>query len=58
MELRQPPSAPSDITYGGYLQLDRLLDCQMPLSDTHDELLFIVLSSADKAAACRVHEGA
>jgi tryptophan 2,3-dioxygenase len=31
-------------TYGGYLQLDRLLSAQQPLSDPphHDELLFII----------------
>ncbi len=32
------------LTYGGYLQLDRLLSAQQPLSDPphHDEMLFIV----------------
>lgn len=30
------------LTYGGYLRLDRLLDAQHPLSDHHDEMLFIV----------------
>jgi tryptophan 2,3-dioxygenase len=32
------------LTYGGYLQLDRLLSAQKPLSDPahHDEMLFIV----------------
>ncbi len=30
------------ITYGGYLQLDTLLSAQQPLSDHHDEMLFIV----------------
>lgn len=29
-------------TYAGYLQLDTLLSAQRPLSDHHDELLFIV----------------
>ena len=29
-------------TYSGYLQLDRLLSAQQPLSDHHDEMLFIV----------------
>jgi len=29
-------------TYAGYLQLDTLLSAQQPLSDHHDELLFIV----------------
>ena len=30
------------ITYGGYLHLDILLSAQQPLSDHHDEMLFIV----------------
>src|SRR5919204_6562980 len=32
------------MTYGGYLQLDRLLSAQLPLSQPphHDEMLFIV----------------
>lgn len=32
-----------DITYAGYLALDELLDCQRPLSDQHDETLFIIM---------------
>jgi tryptophan 2,3-dioxygenase len=32
-----------DMTYGGYLALDDLLSAQHPLSDQHDELLFIVI---------------
>ena len=32
----------SDMSYGDYLQLDRLLDAQTPLSPDHNELLFIV----------------
>jgi len=35
-----------DLTYGGYLKLDTLLACQSPLSDEHDELLFIVIHQA------------
>lgn len=35
-----------DITYGGYLKLDSLLASQKPLSDEHDELLFIVIHQA------------
>jgi tryptophan 2,3-dioxygenase len=35
-----------DITYGGYLRLEQLLACQTPLSDEHDELLFIVIHQA------------
>ncbi len=34
------------MSYGGYLQLDRLLDAQRPLSGEHDELLFIVIHQA------------
>jgi tryptophan 2,3-dioxygenase len=30
------------LTYGNYLRLDRLLDAQQPVSDHHDEMLFIV----------------
>ena len=32
-----------DMTYGRYLALDELLAAQKPLSDRHDELLFIVI---------------
>jgi tryptophan 2,3-dioxygenase len=35
--------APKTLTYGGYLQLDRILGAQEPLSENHDELLFIVI---------------
>ena len=31
-----------DMSYGDYLALDSILDSQRPLSDAHDELLFIV----------------
>ena len=34
---------PSDITYAGYLALDDLLSTQHPLSDQHDEMLFVVI---------------
>ncbi len=30
------------MSYGDYLHLDRLLDAQHPLSDAHDEMLFII----------------
>jgi tryptophan 2,3-dioxygenase len=33
-------------TYGRYLELDQLLGCQHPVSDSHDELLFIVIHQA------------
>lgn len=36
----------SRMTYGGYLALDRLLTAQHPISDEHDELLFIVIHQA------------
>jgi tryptophan 2,3-dioxygenase len=51
-----PPAAAVDLTdegvhwdltesmsYGEYLALDRLLDCQNPLTARHDEVLFIVM---------------
>jgi tryptophan 2,3-dioxygenase len=34
------------MTYSDYLDLDHLLACQHPLSDVHDELLFIVIHQA------------
>jgi tryptophan 2,3-dioxygenase len=34
---------PSDMTYAGYLALDDLLSAQHPLSDQHDEMLFVVI---------------
>ena len=30
------------LNYGSYLHLDELLSAQIPLSDRHDELLFII----------------
>ena len=39
-------NSPGDVTYGGYLQLDELLSCQSPLSDVHDEMLFVVIHQA------------
>ncbi|WP_299736583.1 tryptophan 2,3-dioxygenase family protein [uncultured Roseobacter sp.] len=32
----------SDMSYGDYLRLDPILDAQHPLSEAHDEMLFIV----------------
>ncbi|WP_312489977.1 tryptophan 2,3-dioxygenase [Sphingomonas sp.] len=46
MESRQSdhPAPPlSGPTYTSYLRLDEILTCQTPLSDAHDELLFIVI---------------
>lgn len=37
-----------DISYGSYLKLDSLLKCQTPLSDKHDEMLFIVIHQASE----------
>jgi tryptophan 2,3-dioxygenase len=31
-----------ELTYAGYLRLPTLLSAQQPLSDHHDEMLFIV----------------
>jgi len=36
-------AAPRDLTYSSYLRLDDLLSCQHPLTDSHDELLFVVI---------------
>lgn len=34
------------MTYGDYLALDDLLGCQKPLSDQHDEMLFVIIHQA------------
>jgi tryptophan 2,3-dioxygenase len=36
-------ATPAGITYADYLNLDQLLSAQQPLSDLHDEMLFIVI---------------
>ncbi len=36
-------ATPAGMTYADYLQLDSLLSAQRPLSDLHDEMLFIVI---------------
>ncbi|MBN8529152.1 MAG: tryptophan 2,3-dioxygenase [Caulobacterales bacterium] len=36
-------TAPSDMTYAGYLALDDLLETQHPISDEHDEMLFVII---------------
>jgi tryptophan 2,3-dioxygenase len=38
--------APSTMTYAGYLALDQLLTAQHPISDEHDEMLFVVIHQA------------
>jgi tryptophan 2,3-dioxygenase len=35
-----------ELTYSRYLALDQLLECQRPVSDSHDELLFIAIHQA------------
>ena len=39
---------PPSITYRSYLRLPELLNCQTPLSDAHDELLFISIHQASE----------
>ncbi|HWH18347.1 MAG TPA: tryptophan 2,3-dioxygenase, partial [Allosphingosinicella sp.] len=34
---------PASMTYGGYLGLDQLLSAQHPISNLHDEMLFIII---------------
>ena len=36
-------ATPAGMTYADYLKLDQLLTAQQPLSDLHDEMLFIVI---------------
>ena len=36
-------ATPAGMTYANYLKLDQLLTAQQPLSDLHDEMLFIVI---------------
>ena len=36
-------ATPAGITYADYLHLDELLSAQQPLSDLHDEMLFIIV---------------
>ena len=35
-----------ETSYGGYLALDRLLACQVPRSERHDEMLFLIIHQA------------
>src|SRR6185503_10327058 len=39
-------ATPAGMTYADYLQLDQLLSAQQPLSELHDEMLFIVIHQA------------
>jgi tryptophan 2,3-dioxygenase len=36
-------SSPADLTYAAYLRLDDLLSSQSPLTEQHDELLFVII---------------
>lgn len=36
------------VTYGGYLDLEKLLACQHPRSGEHDEMLFIIIHQASE----------
>ena len=38
----------SDVTYASYLDLDRILSAQHPVSDAHDEMLFIIVHQASE----------
>jgi len=37
-----------DMSYGSYLQLDKLLEFQTPISGKHDEMLFIIIHQASE----------
>ena len=43
IELGLPTIVALNMTYADYLKLDQLLSAQQPLSDLHDEMLFIVI---------------
>ena len=36
------------MTYGSYLRLDEILNAQSPVSDQHDEMLFIIIHQASE----------
>jgi tryptophan 2,3-dioxygenase len=38
----------SSLSYGGYLQLDKLLDAQKPLTYEHDEMMFILVHQSSE----------
>src|SRR5579871_5213429 len=40
--MTEPASGKPDMSYGDYLHLDQILGAQRPLSDAHDEMLFII----------------
>lgn len=41
-------AAPQEMTYGRYLRLEELLRLQQPLSESHDETLFIIIHQASE----------
>jgi tryptophan 2,3-dioxygenase len=43
MTTSSQPARPVSVTYGGYLRLDDLLSCQVPATDAHDEMLFVII---------------
>jgi tryptophan 2,3-dioxygenase len=43
-----PNADQSPVTYASYLRLDALLDQQAPASDSHDEMLFILIHQASE----------
>ena len=36
-------ATPAGMSYADYLKLDSLLSAQQPLSDLHDEMLFVII---------------
>ncbi len=37
-----------DISYGSYLSLDKLLDCQKVQTGAHDEMMFMIIHQASE----------
>ena len=37
-----------DLSYGGYLSLDKLLDSQSVRTDSHDEMMFVIIHQASE----------
>src|SRR5210317_138736 len=37
-----------DLSYGSYLALDKLLDCQNPRGEAHDEMMFVIIHQASE----------
>ncbi|MDH3806899.1 MAG: tryptophan 2,3-dioxygenase family protein, partial [Gammaproteobacteria bacterium] len=37
-----------DLSYSGYLSLDKLLDCQNVRTDSHDEMMFMIIHQASE----------